>query len=150
MFVASTALSWAAPPQMAFLPADEGAPEVFPVAEISTISFADGKVNVMKSYNHMVSYTPGQLSKIVFDSDGLYSSVDGVTEGKKATVTPNPVSDYFSIEVDGATPLTVYTITGSRVIYVPDYRGTQINASALAPGIYIVKTRSLTAKFIKL
>ncbi len=150
IFLAAAATGLAASPQLAFLGADDAAPDVFKASEVSRVSFDKGQLSLTHS-DGVKTFQASKLRKVVFDSDNLYSAIGNVTETpRQGSVTPNPVNDYFSVEVDAPTPLSVFTITGSRVIHIPNYNGGQVNATTLPQGIYIVKTRTYTAKFIKL
>lgn len=150
--LAGSAFALGNPPQIAVLSKEGSAVDVHKVSEINRINFAEGVVTVVKPAGQNADYQPSKIHKIIFDNEGLYSSVDNVAvdDAAKLTVTPNPVADSFSLNTGTPTPLSVFTITGSRVIYIPEYKGGQIDATHLAPGIYIVKTSQSTAKFIKL
>lgn len=149
--MASATAALGAPPQLAVLGADGSVTAVHAAGDIARITFADGAATVTGHGGTAAVHPTGEVARIVFDSDGAYTAaaVDIPAAGIVA-VTPNPVDGYFAVSgCDGST-LEVYSATGARVMRVDDYCGSQLDASALAPGIYIVKTDSFTAKLIKL
>ena len=150
--IAASALSAKAEnPRVAFFGPDWESPQVHLASQTSRISFNRDALTVLSATGEEKAYPTDKIQKMVFDYKGIYSSVDRVTDSAPAQrVTPNPVTDWFSVEAPEPTDLSVYTITGSRVIFIPSYRGDKVNASHLVKGIYIVKTNLITAKFIKL
>jgi len=143
--------AWGAPPQLAVLGGDGSTKAVHPVAQVERVTFSGGTVTVANAGGEASAYPTGGLSRIVFDSDGAYA-VDAVAEAMMAgaAVTPNPVTDSFAVTGCDAGPLEVYSLDGGCVMRIAAYDGSAVDASALAPGIYIVKTTSITAKLIKL
>jgi hypothetical protein len=68
---------------------------------------------------------------------------------------PNPVTDYFTIEANGAIDeVTVYNVLGQEILVKsPKSNATTIQTSDLQKGVYIIKMavdgKVTTAKIIK-
>lgn len=140
-----------APPQLAVLSADESITEVYPTGEILKVTFDMGRFNIRKTDGITASYPPGQVSRIVFDAEGRYvnNGIDIPVADRPVSVYPNPVVDSFRIDVAEPTTLDVYSSSGMRMLHIDRYEGSSVDATGLTPGLYIVKTNSITAKFIK-
>ena len=78
---------------------------------------------------------------------GSISGIDGVTAYTgNAIIYPNPVGDVMRVAADGSlTGVEVYSLSGSKVMAEAcegHSRVAEIDVSALAPGIYVVKVHS--------
>lgn len=63
-------------------------------------------------------------------------------------ITPNPVNDFFTVNVDG--DLALYSMNGAKVMDIPNYvQGQNIDASSLPSGVYFVRINNQTIKLIK-
>ncbi|VBB46060.1 exported hypothetical protein [uncultured Paludibacter sp.] len=63
-------------------------------------------------------------------------------------ITPNPATSYISLNSDGI--LNIYSPSGMKIYENANYiNGTQINVSNWDKGVYFIKTKRQTVKFIK-
>ncbi len=61
--------------------------------------------------------------------------------GESLRIYPNPVSDYFTIDVDGRADLTLYNNIGQVVIARIIEGRTVIDVSTMNKGLYIVQVK---------
>lgn len=93
------------------------------------------------------------IRKITFDGSGNTSGVKEVTKNKETiSIFPNPTNDYFDIEAEGASSLSVYIYNtkGSQVAKGIYKSGERVNVSNLIPGIYVVVINNQSFKLIKI
>lgn len=151
--VISTLRADAADPQLVIEHRDSG-PFVSKMAEVSRITFGSEGITVSAASEKNFSYNG--LGKIIFDHEGSYSvsGIAGVATGASHNLSVSPSAARSSITLAGyageSTAVEIYSISGIMVASVMEYKGESIDVSALAPGIYIVKTNVSTAKFVKL
>lgn len=119
------------------------------VSEIDRLTFSPGSITVQTA-DGISAYNPTDLGRVVFDNEGTSGTrIDNAMTGSNVKVSPNPFVDFFSVNVPGKCTLAIYSLTGSLLINIPGYEGGNVDTSSLSPGLYIVKTDSLTAKIIK-
>jgi len=63
-----------------------------------------------------------------------------------ATIFPNPATDVINLNLDGLTTITIYSITGAKVLEVNT--DGQIDVSSLQSGMYLVTDGLITEKLI--
>jgi hypothetical protein len=62
---------------------------------------------------------------------------------------PNPTSNSLNVELEKASPVTLYTITGSKIKESASKNVHHIDVSALPIGMYFIQVGDKTLKFIK-
>lgn len=68
----------------------------------------------------------------------------------KFSLYPNPSSDNFSVAgLKAEANVSIYSVSGKKVLSVEDYTGDAINVSALTSGLYLVSIESETSKEVK-
>lgn len=87
------------------------------------------------------------VRKVLFD--GQVNIVDA--NETTLTLTPNPATGSFALHGLGSAPqpVTVYSMSGAQVLQGRYADGEQIDISALAKGIYMVRAGSSIVKLIK-
>ena len=89
-----------------------------------------------------------RIATIHFDSQSYASKVGADLNSLRVTVNPSRTSLTLSGYEDGCR-LEIYSITGSRVLMIPAYRGEDIDISHLTSGVYVVKVGNQIQKFVK-
>jgi hypothetical protein len=74
----------------------------------------------------------------------IVNLVDEISTAKVLSVFPNPSDKYINVQYDGLKQ--IYTIFGEKVLNSNENR---INISNLEKGLYLIKTESITIRFIK-
>lgn len=87
------------------------------------------------------------VRKVLFDGQ---VNIVNVSE-TSLTLTPNPATGSFTLHGMGSEPqtVTVYSISGAKVMQGRHSDGEQIDISALAKGIYMVRAGMSIVKLIK-
>lgn len=68
----------------------------------------------------------------------------------KFSLYPNPSSDNFSVAgLKAEANVSIYSVSGKKVLSVEDYTGDAINVSALTSGLYLVSIESEASKEVK-
>ena len=86
--------------------------------------------------------------------DSVYEAFDDIVDVYDKThlnVYPNPVSDILNIQISSADQyIAIFDILGRNIMTVrPTALRQQIDVSDFPKGLYVVKTRDATAKFVK-
>ena len=143
--------AYAAGPHLVFETSDGNENHVAVISEISRVNFVDNGLELVGTGTHL--FPLSQLRRVTVDHEGLTTptALAEVTEASILRVTPSPAKDVISIEgtAEGDEVL-IFSTAGNNVISLPHYNGGSINVSALPGGVYIVKTKTSTAKFLKL
>jgi hypothetical protein len=75
--------------------------------------------------------------------------IEGQTEANSLIIIPNPAFDYITIE-GYYNELKIYDIIGREIISIEQAYNQKIDISSLKPGVYLIKSGSNVAKFIKI
>lgn len=129
-----------------------GQNRVFNIADVSRVTFGESGLTV--SAATMEEFPYETLQRVVFDYDGTYDDTNAISavtsaNGRKFVYNSRLATIAFKGFESEATPVEIYSATGMRAMSVPAYKDGTIDVSALAPGIYIVKTKTSSTKFIK-
>ena len=119
------------------------------VSTISKIIFDQGNMIIGTKNQTNEAIALQDISKIMFD---MNSSVDNLTvKPEQLEVYPNPVKSFLYIKGVEDELVSVFRLDGVMVMhfrYSNYANGIDINA--LTKGLYLIKTTSRTAKFVKL
>jgi ligand-binding sensor domain-containing protein len=88
---------------------------------------------------------------IKFSETGVRTSVDPIITEQKINLYPNPVEQILTIEVASVSQAIIVNLMGQIVQNLTTNIGkTEINVAHLPTGIYVLKYRNQTVKFVKL
>jgi len=127
---------------------NSGTTQTYSITSASKIYFSDnnlifGETNSSTSIN--------QIRKITFSTA---TSVDNVSDNRTLfCVTPNPASSYVLLKniPDENCTATIYSMTGAMMLSsIVSSSSNTVDVNSLPKGVYLVKVKNLTAKFIKL
>jgi hypothetical protein len=95
-----------------------------------------------------VNYSAGASTGVLVASQPI-SVIE--TEAPQFVVYPNPTTDYLTVQWDNAinVPFAVFNMEGKRVMEGSFSNNTQIEVSALANGLYFLKTATSETYFLK-
>ena len=131
--------------------ADQTAETVeIPLSKILTVSFGEGKMNVMTDDKLTTAFDLKAIDKILF---GEASAIGDVEVAAPFVVATNPVRDNLVIKGGNefyGNNLEIYSVQGKRVVSVHDWKGQDVNVSGLQSGVYFLNIKSVTIKIIKL
>ena len=119
----------------------------FAFSDLERLNFVAGGLEFAAGESQIIPF--GKIATIHFSSE---SSADRLTAqtGQDFAATVNASHTLLSLSgYEEGSPVEIFAITGRRVLLVPSYRGQSLDISALAPGVYIVKSGSHARKFVK-
>lgn len=94
----------------------------------------DISVDDLKIYNRVL--TPTEITNL-YNYNSLLATDDFNSPNLKATIFPNPASDYFIIETDNElSSIAIYSLQGQKVMATTSKT---INISGLSKGVYLVR-----------
>lgn len=94
----------------------------------------DITVDDLKIYNRVL--TPAEISNL-YNFNSILSTGDFNSNALKATISPNPANDYFTIAMENELKsVEIYTLQGQKVL-ISDTKS--VSVSHLAKGIYMVR-----------
>jgi hypothetical protein len=95
-----------------------------------------------------VNYTAGANTGVLVAA-GPTSVIEA--NAPQFAVFPNPTTDYLTVKWEGANnvPYTVFNMDGKRVMEGSISNNSQIQVSALANGLYFLKTATSETYFLK-
>jgi len=97
-------------------------------------NFFDGALDDLKIYNRALNAT--EISNL-YIYNSLLSTDDFDSKNLKATIYPNPASDFFTIEMENEVKsIEIYSIQGQKVLTASSK---EINVSNLSKGMYLVR-----------
>lgn len=121
--------------------------QTFLFSDIERIQFVDGGLQVRGlESTHELSFA--DVATIHFDMLGEVSGVDDVLSDSVLRI----VSHGNSITIAGCTDVvavSIYTVSGLKMLSIPAYDGVGIDVSSLASGLYIVTVGNQSLKFVK-
>ncbi|MDO4159081.1 MAG: T9SS type A sorting domain-containing protein [Prevotellaceae bacterium] len=122
------------------------------ISDVRCISFGDNDVTVIKSDASGDTYAFDGIKKIYFEpiATGLVSTKK-LSEEKLTVFIPKDGS-YLSIGgwQDGkSADVDIFSVSGSKVISIKQWKGESVNISSLSHGVYVIKINNQTAKFKK-
>lgn len=125
-----------------------GTTQNYTITDISKIYFSNSNL----VFNNASSYTPiEQIRKITFTTQ---TGVNTVTADENTLkINPNPVTDYITFKnaPDENCIVNIYSVTGAKIVSTQKNPSVNIlNVHTLSKGIYFVKIKNFTTKFIKL
>lgn len=104
----------------------------------------DGLLGTAISISPNGEYIVGWVNDMPMFAQGWILYIEDLLLGTETptlntiTVYPNPVQDVLNFSANNLDEITVYSVTGQKVMHVEN--NNQINMSALAKGMYMVKT----------
>ena len=127
-----------------------GKAQNYAVDELSRIEFVSDGVNVIASDEMGETYLfVDNLEKILFHPLPN-TGIEPVIESKMTLFVSR---DGSLVRVNGwngeKSPVTIYGISGQRMLHLREWRGGDIDVSGLASGVYIIQVGKKSAKFIK-
>ncbi len=118
----------------------------------SKLVFGNGlsTIDLLNDGKREESYPLADIVKIKFSYNPM--GVETVVADGLLRLRENPVTSAISLagEIPDEARVEVFSIAGAREIFIPNWKGEDIDASALPSGLHILKINSQTIKFIKL
>ncbi|MDR2085069.1 MAG: T9SS type A sorting domain-containing protein [Bacteroidales bacterium] len=107
----------------------------------------------LESHMYMISAVYSDGCEAFSNEIECYPSIIGIkTYNSTFNIYPNPVDDYINIKLNDGTLsnkyVEIYNLVGNLVLK-QKLSNTQINVSALSPGLYIINVNNVQQKFIK-
>lgn len=127
-------------------------PVVYKTSVLKSIVFgSDGKLQLNSpAQDNFATVDPMTLTHIAFSTAPIKENgIASVDEKVTVSVTPNPASESFRVIGVKDCDVVLYSIAGSKMLTVKNYKGENISISHLPKGIYIVKADKYTTKLIK-
>lgn len=127
-----------------------GAPiDKVPVTVDSKIKFTSEGVDVLENEVIKASFSYGTFATLSFTTPT--SGISAATTDVSLRILNNPVADILQIAGCEAesTPLLISDLAGRVKISLRDWSGENLDVSTFAPGLYFVKIKNTTLKFIK-
>lgn len=110
------------------------------------LTFNDGQNLIVNLTGSTETIALGTIRKVVFEKiqDGIEETASGIE------IIPNPANDSFRVlNVEKEEDMTIYTLTGQKVMVGTISSEQTIDISHLANGLYLVKIGSRNLKLMK-
>ena len=129
---------------------NNGAADAFKFSETKKITFSGDGLNVIDlNSNVMSTYLFDDIEKIVFESN--FTGIDGVvSEGENVQFCLSDDGQKIMLGgVSNGCSMRLYNVTGTMVMNMSRFDGTEIDVSNLPAGIYVLSVNNQTFKFKK-
>jgi len=119
---------------------------VYTLDESDYLTFNEGQSLVVNISGSTQVIALSTIRKVVFEK-----IIDGIDEiASEIKIMPNPANDSFRVSnLDKDEDMTIYSMTGQKVMDGIVSNDQTIDISALANGLYLVKIGSQTTKLMK-
>ena len=118
----------------------------FVFSELSRINFIDEGLEFVG--NESVSIPFSQIVTFHFEEKSAVKDLEVSDGGFRAVVDGSRTSLHLS-GLEECLNVDIYSVNGTRIMSLASFDGGDIDISALAPGLYIVKAGENVRKFVK-
>lgn len=121
----------------------------YTVQATGSISFAGDYVVIKETNTSSAQSIPMSAIRNMKFVDGS-NSIDDVESATPVQIYPNPAQNYFVVRgIEGLQSVTVYSMTGARMIETTVEDEGRVDVSSLKTGVYMVKINNRTTKLVK-